>query len=772
MKKKFLQSITLFSIIIFLISVISICINLETNNIIDIEEVDKDKSLVINEVLADNNGGLSDEDGEYTDWIEIYNYGEEDINLKGYGITNDLEEPFYWTFPEVNIPPKSFIIVRASGKDRKDNLNFLHTNFKINKKGENIYLAHTSGEIIDSLEVPESDENISFGRKPDGTSNYAILSKATPGSSNKVNIIKEVIAEQRLEAPIFSHEGGYYSDTINLELYTEDDSLDIYYTLDGSEPTLKSNLYKGSIKIESREGEKNNLVQIKTSETYNRFSWKIGTNEVFKGTVVRAKTYKDGIFSDETVTNTYFINPEYTLPIVSLVTDEDNLFGYENGIYVPGQIYNIWKSNNKEFAQNGTVPTNYNQTGKEWEREAHIEVFETNGKRVVDQNVGVRISGGYSRMNNCKSLKIYAREEYDDKENIEYNLFKNLKKNENSNEYIEQFKRIKLRNSGNDFNYTLFKDALVHSILEDTGIATQAYRPSVLFINGEYWGIHNIRESLDEYYVESHYDVDKNNVIIIDDDTSEKRMYVNVGQENDIESYDNIIEFVQENDMSLQENYEYIKTKIDIENFIQYIVAQTYINNIDWPQNNTKVWRSRNNVLDVNEGNYEDGKWRWMLFDTDYSFNNYESIRLEYILNPNISLEHISESEMWAYEMDIEWSFILIQNLFKNEEFKNEFVDTFNYYLDTIFSPENVVEKINEMALVLEPEIEEHFNRWGMNPTKIYQLMSKFFGEEFFGEEAEEVTDWKVYWKNEVDKLIEFAENRPIYIRQYLEENF
>ena len=110
MKKKVLQSITLFSIIIFLISVVGICINLETNNVIDSEEVDKDKSLVINEVLADNNGGLSDEDGEYTDWIEIYNYGGEEINLKGYGITNDLEEPFYWTFPDINISPKSFII--------------------------------------------------------------------------------------------------------------------------------------------------------------------------------------------------------------------------------------------------------------------------------------------------------------------------------------------------------------------------------------------------------------------------------------------------------------------------------------------------------------------------------------------------------------------------------------------------------------------------------------------------------------------------------------
>ena len=766
MKRKVLQSITLFSIIIFLISIIGVCINLEKNEVIDIELVDKDKSLVINEVLADNNGGLSDEDGEYTDWIEIYNYGEEEINLNGYGITNDLDEPFYWTFPEISIYPKSFIIVRASGKDRKDNLNFLHTNFKINKKGENIYLTHTSGEIIDSLEVPKSDENISFGRKPDGTNNYAILSKATPGSSNKVNIIKEVIAEKRLEAPIFSHEGGYYSDTINLELYTEDESLDIYYTLDGSEPTLKSNLYKGSIKIESREGEKNNLAQIKTSEIYSSLKWKIGTEEVFKGTVVRAKTYKNGIFSDETMTNTYFINPEYTLPIVSLVTDEDNLFGYENGIYVPGQIYDIWKSNNKEVGQNGTVPTNYNQKGKEWEREAHIEVFETDGKRVVAQNVGVRISGQYSRMSNCKSLKIYAREEYDDKEQIEYNLFKKLKNNEYSNEYIDQFKRIKLRNSGQDFNYTLFKDALVHSILEDTSVATQAYRPSILFINGEYWGIHNIRESLDEYYVESHYGVDKNNVIIIDADST-NGMYVTVGQEDDIESYDNIIKFVQENDMSLQENYEYIKTKIDIENFIQYIVAQTYINNIDWPQNNTKVWRSRNNELDLKEGNYEDGKWRWMLFDTDHSFNDYESVRLEYILDPNTSLEHIDESAMWAYTKDREWSFILIQNLFKNEEFRNEFLQTFNYYLDTIFASENVVEKINEMAEVLEPEIEEHFNRWELKPTKIQKLVN-----ELIGEENEEVTDWKVYWKNEVDKLIEFAENRPIYIRQYLEENF
>lgn len=769
MKRKVLQSITLFSIIIFLISIISVCINLEKNYVTDIELVDKDKSLVINEVLADNNGGLSDEDGEYTDWIEIYNYGEEEINLNGYGITNDLEEPFYWTFPDISISPKSFIIVRASGKDRKDNLKFLHTNFKINKKGENIYLTHTSGEIIDSLEVPESDENISFGRKPDGTSNYAILSKATPGSSNKVNIIKKVIPEKRLESPIFSHEGGYYSDTINLELYTEDDSLDIYYTLDGSEPTLKSNLYKGSIKIESREDEKNNLAQIKTSVMYSSLKWKaITTDEVFKGTVVRAKTYKDGVFSDETVTNTYFINPEYTLPIVSLVTDEDNLFGYENGIYVPGQIYDTWKRNNKEIFQdeNGTIPSNYNQKGKEWEREAHIEVFETNGKRVVAQNVGVRISGEYSRNYTCKSLKIYAREEYDDKGQIEYNLFKNLQKNEDSNEYIDIFKRIKLRNSGSDFNYTLFKDALVHSILEDTSITTQAYRPSVLFINGEYWGIHNIRENLDEYYVESHYGVDKNNVIIIEPDDADS-IYVNVGQENDIESYDNIIKFVQENDMSIQENYEYIKTKIDIDNFIQYIVAQTYINNIDWPQNNVKVWRSRNRVLDLNEGNYEDGKWRWMLFDTDRSFDNYESIRLEYILNPNISLEDMPESIIGEYDKDIEWSFILIQNLFKNEEFRNEFVDTFNYYLDTIFTSENVVEQINEMAQILEPEIEEHFNRWGMNPTKIYQLVSKLIGKE-----NEEVTDWKAYWKNEVDKLIEFAENRPKYIRQYLEENF
>ena len=122
---------------------------------------------------------------------------------------------------------------------------------------------------------------------------------------------------------------------------------------------------------------------------------------------------------------------------------------------------------------------------------------------------------------------------------------------------------------------------------------------------------------------------------------------------------------------------------------------------------------------------------------------------------------------MWAYEKDIEWSTILIQNLFKNEEFKNEFLHTFNYYLDTIFTSENVVGKINEMALVLEPEIEEHFSRWELKPTKIRKLVSKLIGKD-----DEEVTDWKVYWKNEVGKLIEFAENRPKYIRQYLEENF
>lgn len=530
MKNKVLQTISLFSIVVSLISIIRFCIELENNKVEAIADGSKYKTLVINEVLADNNGGLIDEDGEYTDWIEIYNYGDEDINLEGYGLSDDLDDTLVWTFPNVQIKSNSFLVVRASSKNRKDNNEYLHTNFNINKSGEHIVLSYKDGEIIDSLKLEECKENISYGRKPDGQNHFAILSKTTPGQANKVNILENIIPEKRLETPKFSHNGGVYKDSINLSLSTEDESIKIFYTLDGSEPTLNSEEYTKPIVIEPRKGEKNQLASIPTGIDYDRLTYQIGKNEVYKGTVIRARAYKNGVFSDEIVTNTYFINSDYTLPIISLSTDEDNLFGYENGIYIPGISYDIWKKNNYNKSQyEGKFNTNYFQKGKAWEREASLEFFESDGTKVISQNVGIKITGDTSRGNLCKSLKIVARSKYDDNNKINYNLFEN--------ESVNTFKRIKLRNSGQDFNKTMIKDAMIQTLVSDLDISTQNYRPAILFINGEYWGIHNIRESLDEYYIQSHYNIDKNDTTIIRIDSSGANL--DYGYEKELIEYKN-----------------------------------------------------------------------------------------------------------------------------------------------------------------------------------------------------------------------------------------
>ena len=761
-KKKYVYSI---GIVFTLVSIIVSCIIIEnTYGIEDISDSNVNK-IVINEVLSDNNIGLKDGDNEYNDWIEIYNYGEDDVNLEGFGLSDDVDKPFKWKFPNVTIKSKSFIVVIASGKNKKDSDNYLHTNFNINKKGDQIILTDSKKNQIDYLKIPKLSSDISYGRT-NKFNEYAVLSTATPGKINTRTVLEVTKEEKELEEPIFSKQGGFYSDNIKLELSTKDKDTKIYYTLDGSDPNISSYLYKEPIEISSREGEKNSFANIKTSERYNSVLWQVGEDEVYKGTVVRARTYKDGVFSNEIITNTYFINPDYTMPIISLVTDEENLFGYEDGIYIPGKIYDVWKANNKGLRFDySPVPTNYNQTGKEWERKANIEMFETNGKRVINQGVGVRIAGGWSRLNYCKSLRIYARDEYSDKNTIDYDIFQGLTKNE-SDENLSVFKTLLLRNGGNDYlDKTMFKEALMQNIIEDIGLDTQAYRPAILFINGEYWGIHNIRENFDEYYFQGNYGIDKDDVVVLTKAQTQDKLVVDIGEENDIRDYNDMIDYIEENDMSNEENYEYIKTKMDVDNFIKYTISQIYFDNTDWPQNNVKVWRNKNSSDD---DGYRDGIWRWMIFDTDRGFIEYDNNSLEHALNAKykdfINYNYI---EVYGEELDLaidedaaSKNCIPLKKLLENKEFKKQFIDTFELYLDTIFNEEVVIEKIERMASVIRPEIQEHHDRWKLKETRTGDLINNIRGR----------GDDSINFNDEVDKLIDFAKKRPKYIQTFLKE--
>lgn len=542
-----------------------------------------------------------------------------------------------------------------------------------------------------------------------------------PSAVDPIQIIEETEGnEERISSTIqFSHESGFYDENISLELSSTLENAEIYYTLDGSIPTIESERYEQPIEIASRLGHFNKIANIRTSYLE---SWQ-EPGEVRKGTVIRAAVFVDGERIDEVSTHSYFIGALrdiYTLPVISLVVHPDYFFDDEIGIYVPGNLYQNSRPHEPWFN-----PGNYSERGREWERPAHMEYFETDKSLAFAQQVGVRIHGGASRTTPQKSLRIYARNSYGEKY-IEHPIF--------PNQSLDQYKRLLLRQSGNDWPSTMFRDALMQGLIEHLDVDTQAYQPAILFINGEYWGIHNIRERHDKHYLATNYGVPDDNIDLL----KENR---NV-QEGDSEQYDHLISYVESNDMSEQHHYEYVQTLMDVDNYIHYQVAEIYFQNTDWPGNNIRYWRLRTEYNPDAEIPEHDGRFRWMHYDTDFGFSLYEGS--EGYKHNTLQFATMANGPDWP---NPDWSTLLLRTLLENQDFQHNFINTFADHLNMWFHPDRVLDMIDQFKERLEPEMAEHINRWG-HPYSIN------------------------HWDENVEVLRIFARNRPDYVRNHIIEQF
>jgi hypothetical protein len=507
---------------------------------------------------------------------------------------------------------------------------FLHTNFKLSSSGEDLFLTNPQSVTIDQISFGSIGQDISYGRQPDGSDSWFLFNEATPEDSNLTQGYTEITDD-----PTVSISGGFYSAPVSVTITPASVNDNIYYTLDGSEPKETSQIYTASILINSTQ-------------------------------VLRAKTFSTGSLPSKTITNTYFINFSTALTVVSLSTDPGNLFDEEYGIYALGD------SAETAFPYFGA------NFWKDWERPIHVELFETNGSKGFDIDMGVKIFGGWSRGNAQKSFALFARGQYGNN-TLNYKLFDELP-------YTE-YESLVLRNSGNDWGSTMFRDALMTSLVDDTDIDKQDYRPAVLFINGEYWGIQNIREKVNEHFLAQHHNVDPDSVDILE--------YFGEVVHGDNTDYLALHSFIENNDFTLPANYEYVKTQMEVDNFINYFVSQIYFDNQDWPGSNIKYWQKHNN-----------GKWRWIMFDTDFGFgiwdpNAYQNNTLQFALEPN--------GPGWP---NPPWSTLFLRKLLLNESFKNDFINCFADLSNTIFKSVTVVNKINSMASVILPEISRHSSRW------------------------------------------------------------
>ena len=670
------------------------------------------QQIIINEYQSSNDTTIVDFEGDYPDWIELYNTLDSTINLADWFLSDDSLQPFKWKFPEMLFVSDGHLLVFASGKDTLFPNGELHTNFKICSSGEPLLLSDSDSVLIDQVEPVQINTDWSFGRFPDATNGWFYFDDPTPGFANTNQPIADFA-----DPPEFSHQPDFYPDDIYLEISTASPGDTIYYTLDGSVPDVLSPIYTEPILLTNREDEPNNLSLIRTTlPGVGFYNWMPPGSNVYKFNIVRARVIKSAYNPSTITTSSFIVDPDaasrYSYPIISLISDSLNFFDESTGIYIAGTGIDStdWES------------AHFSQRGREWEKDVHMEIFEPDGTIQLSQNAGVRIHGGYSRTANMKSLRLYARSEYGDND-FDYQFFPNVDQT--------SYKRILLRNTGQDISFAFMRDAFMQSLVDDFFLDTQATRHSIVFLNGEYWGIHFIRERYGKYYLEANYDLPVDNVDILEND------YQVV--EGDALHYTAMKDFIKNEDMSDSANYAYVKTQMDCENYINYAACNIFFCQSDWPQNNIKYWRKRTPSYDPNAPLGHDGRWRWFMYDTDYGFGRVRHYSYDMI---NFLLNGASG-----------WSPILIQNLTGNdnkpgnEEFRNELINTLADLMNSNFKTPRVLSKLNEMKDLLVPEMPEHWNRWDK-----YNAI------------------WK--WNNKINVLISFAENRSAVVTEDIVQNF
>lgn len=435
--------------------------------------------------------------------------------------------------------------------------------------------------------------------------------------------------------------GGVYSAGFYLKITPPEDTPEgttIHYTLDGSEPNDNSPLYSGVIWVDTT-------------------------------TCIRASLFCDGYLTPRSKTETYiFPKRNIELPIISIVTDNKYLYDYNIGI-----LY-----------ESGYSDENYNYN---WRRPVNIEIFDEHGDKVVDQLCEMRVAGGWSRRFALKSLCIYANKRFGEKR-LNYEFFPKQKPG------ITDFKSIFLRNSGNDFSRLYMRDAIAQlSMGMNVDLDYQAYQPAVIYINGQYKGLLNIRERSEEDFVYSNYggleDVD-----IIENWTEVIR--------GDSIAFSEFRDFYNQKGHSLAEYSSFI----DWEEFLNYMLVHLYYNDQDFPSNNVIMWRPR----------FLDGKWRFIAKDMDHALGlsgsdaDYNTIQWFYkqIEDPHFNWGNTEEAT------------ILFKHLMEDDVFKRFFVDRAAVYMGDFLNERGIRSIWDDMYNAIKTEIPYHYGLY--DPSYNYEM--------------------------------------------------
>jgi hypothetical protein len=510
----------------------------------------------------------------------------------------------------------------------------------------------------------------------------------------------------------FSVPAGFHNAPFELTLTSSDASAVIRYTYDGSAPTLDAPIYTTSLTIADRSGLPAVLSLIPTNTATNDEAWRLPRGTVFKATVIRARAYVDGVPGPESFA-TYLVGPtlssRYSIPVISLITDARNFFDPAIGIYTPVND-NMW------------------QSGDAWERPVLVQFFESDGRLVMSQGAGVRLHGNTTRSRPIKGLRLYARDEVPNgKNDFDHQIF--------PSKPTDEFKRILLRNAGNDWDQSYLRDGFQQTLITPFFPGVQHYRPAIVLLNGEYWGIHNLRDRYDDHHLRIAYDVPRADVTILERNSGTNSYEVAEGVEGDQEHYNALVRLATDADPRDPAVMAQLAAGLDLDNYTDFYLSHIYFRNTDWPGNNVRLWRSKSGT--------EHSKWSWLVYDSDFGFD----LQFPYVPGVNEGAQH----NTLAFSLATNgpgWpnppaSTLLMRRLLLNSSFKSAFIDRHIALNHSYFRTERVIHVLDSMAANLAPYIQEHSDRWG--------------GFESVQE-----------WQSHIERMREFARQRPAAQRQHL----
>lgn len=700
-----------------------------------INSTKKESKLVINEYMTNNISAYKSIDGKCYGMIELYNGNDYDINLEGYYLSDKYDNPSKYVFPNVTIKAKDYLLIYASGLNKNDKE--IHTNFSLNNEDNILILSDNKKNEISKTYIIELNSNVSSGLY---NSEWHFYKESSLGKENLDNYVNEQNISKKLrinEVSVLPNEvieiKNISDETVNLNSYYISDKSgkktklpnvnlkqnqfylvygSDYYSYSGSKlytgfhinssseelylyennmvidtykvGKLKSGISSGidsdnkrvfyknltlgnenskttyegyalapTFSIDGGYVSKNTKIKLTsdgeiyytTDGTFPTKNSKKYTGEITinKNTVIKAIAYKDNLIESDIISRTFIVDRKHDIAYISISTNYNDLFG-NSGLF-----------------------THYSA---DIEKKVSFEFYESDGSLGTSFIAGTKLTGMDSRKRPQKSMAIYLRKEYGLQE-VTYPFFKEGK--------TITYSSFTLRNAGEDpYGIRIQDTVLTYALKNQMDIDMQDYRPVVVYLNGEYYGLYNMREKLNGDYVKSKYEIEEDNFDLI------KYAYPTSGS---MTNYNKLYNYIMSNDPSNNSVYQYLKTQIDVQELCNYLIVESYYGNTDL--GNIRYWKANN------------GKWRWMLYDLDWSLHN-QTLDIGY---PVITKRIPAATYLYS-TIDIS------RRLYRNKEFKDLYLSTLAKHLKTTFKPDRMNKIIDELKSEIANEMPYHIKRW------------------------------------------------------------